>query len=106
MENEQVEYNTHELESLQSDITLGDALERLMKNRDFKKLITEMYLETGSNMLTQNYWKVKHRENGKLDFIQDGLIARSMLYGFFEDIKNNANGARAEFNAINEEKKG
>lgn len=100
--NEQVEYNTHEIESLQSDIALGDKLDRLMKNKDFKSLILEMYLKEGSNMLTQNYWKVKHRNGGNLEFINDGLTARSMFYGFMEDIQNNANGARQELASLTE----
>lgn len=100
---EQVDYNTQELESLQNDMALGDCLDRLMKNRDFKRLILDMYLKDGSDMLTRNYWKIKHREGGKLDFIQDGIIARSMLYGFMEDVQHNADGARQEIASLNEE---
>lgn len=101
--NEQVEYNTQELESIQNDIALGDALDRLMKNKDFKKIILDMYLKDGADMLTRNYWKIKHRENGKLEFLQDGITARSMFYGFMEDIQTNANGAREELNTLNDE---
>lgn len=103
MSNEQANYSTQDLESLQADVALGDALDRLVKNRDFKKLILDMYLKDGADMLTRNYWKIKHRENGKLEFIQDGINARSMLYGFMEDVQTNAMGARAEFSALNKE---
>lgn len=101
--NEQVEYNTQELESLQNDIALGDAMDRLVKNRDFKKLVLDMYLKDGANMLCQNYWKIKHRKEGNLEFIQDGIQARSMFYGFMEDIQNNANGARYELASLQEQ---
>ena len=100
---EQVDYNTQELEVMQGDIALGDAMDRLMKNRDFKKLILDMYLKDGANMLMKNYWKIKHRENGKLEFIQDSINARSMLDGFIEDVQSNAIGARQEIASLGKE---
>lgn len=95
---EQVNYNIPELTA---SVKLGESLDRLLNNRDFKKVIIDAYLETGSIMLTKNLSQVKHRENGKIDIINDEMIARSLLYKFISDIATMADGARQEIAEIN-----
>lgn len=88
---------------LKADIELGLALQRLKKNKDFKKIILGMYLEDGSNIITQNLWKVKYRPNGNMDLINDELTARSLLYKFFEEIEGKHLDAIEEIKQSQEE---
>ena len=92
-----------EISQLESDLELGQALSRLEKNRDFKRLISKMYLEDGAIMLTKNYCTIKHRDSGKMMIIEDELAARSLLMKFLSDIKENANGAGMVLKEMQEE---
>ena len=82
-----------EMTELESDLDLGTALARLKNNRDFKRLFLKMYLEDGSIMITKNLKKIKYNANAKMDIINDALIARSDVFGFMEDIEENARQA-------------
>jgi len=87
-----------EIEQLQGDIDINKSLERLMKNKDFKKIILDMYLRDGAVLLTKNLWKIKTKKDANMDIINDAFISRSLLYGFFEDIERNANDALEALN--------
>jgi len=82
-----------EIRQLEEDLALNDALQRLMKNRDFKKIVLEMYLKDGSVMIMKNLAKIKYRKEANMEVINDALIARSLLDGFFGDIERNAKDA-------------
>ena len=82
-----------EISQLESDLELGNKLARLKKNRDFKDLFIKMYLEDGALMLTKNLKKLKYNKNANMDIIDDAFIARSDVYGFMEDIEENARNA-------------
>ncbi len=90
---QEYQFTPTELEQLNGDIELNASLGRLMKNRDFKKLVLDMYLRDGAVLLTKNLWKVKSKRDANMSVIDDAFIARSLLYGFFEDIERNANDA-------------
>jgi len=85
---EHVEDNTPALEEM---ITLGQALARLEKNRDFKKIVENLFLKDGADILTQNLWKVKDREK-----LYEEYMARSLLHKHFEMIRNDAISAAEE----------
>lgn len=85
---EQVDNNTPALKEI---IALGDALARLKRNKDFKKIVSEMYLSGGADMLTRNMWKVKDKQ-----VIFEEYQARSLLYKHFEMIENDAADAIEE----------
>lgn len=70
---------------LQEDIKLGDALRRLRKNKDFKLLIDELYLDTGIKHLVTNIPVVNSRES-----VHEQLTARSYLYRYLLEIEQNA----------------
>ena len=72
-----------ELEDLQGKIVLGEALQRLVKNKDFKLLISKMYLDDGCNYLAKNMVVAKDRQR-----IAEQILARGELMRFFEDISN------------------
>jgi len=85
---EQVKNDTPALEDI---ISLGESLSRLKKNRDFKRIISELYLTGGADMLTQNLWKVKDKS-----VLFEEYAARSLLYKHFEMIENDAMSASDE----------
>ncbi len=79
-----------------SKIELAESLKRLYKNRDFKKLILEGFLENGSTFLTKNMTKVKPEYE---DSIMLELKARSIVWKYLDGIEEDATSildARAE----------
>lgn len=76
--------DNNEYYELQEDIQLSEALIRLKENKDFKKLIEELYLDSGAINLTKNLAVVEKEEK-----IIEQYKARSWLYRFFIDIENN-----------------
>jgi hypothetical protein len=74
-----------EIES--SKIELAECLSRLQKNKDFKKLITEGYLESGSMFLTRNLTKVKPEFEDKVVL---EMKARSILMSYMDSIEEEA----------------
>lgn len=87
--NEQVEYNTQELQEIQYSIELGNSLDRLMKNKDFKKIMVDSFLESGTKLLTTNLPVSQNREA-----LVEQIAARGYLYRFFDNIANDAMNAR------------
>lgn len=70
---------------LQENIKLGESLARLRKNKDFKLLITNMFLDEGAKFLTINTTLAKDR-----DAVMEQLISRSWLYRFLDEIERDA----------------
>lgn len=70
-----------------SKIELAECLKRLLKNKDFKKIILDGFLEHGSTNLTKNYVKIKpeYRE----DIIAE-LAARGTLWRYLDSIEEEA----------------
>lgn len=87
-----------DIPELQEDIELGQALQKLKKNKDFKKIFLDMYLNDGSNYLTSNIAITKNREA-----VYEQLIARSWLYRFIHEIEARANDAALMLEQLNEE---
>lgn len=70
-----------------SKLELADSLKRLTKNKDFKKIILEGFLEHGTINLTKNYTKIKPEY--KEDVVTE-LNARSLLWRFLDNIEEEA----------------
>jgi len=83
-----MEQDMNIIPELQEDIKLGEALKRLQKNKDFKLLISEMYLDEGVKYLTTNIPVVKDKEKA---FEQ--ITSRGHLYRYLHEIETKANGA-------------
>ena len=78
-------HTQEEIES--SKIELAESLKRLYRNKDFKKVILDGYLETGSTFLTKNIMKVKS------DYEADVIIeikARSIAWKYLDSIEEDA----------------
>lgn len=70
-----------------SKIELAECLSRLYKNKDFKKIVTEGYLENGSTFLTRNLTKVKSEFEDKIVI---EMKARSILWSYMDSIEEEA----------------
>ena len=75
-------------QQLNDMISLGESLERLKKNRDFKRLILDMYLKDGSDILTRNLTRVNDKE-----LLFEQFKARSWLYDHLDRIEDDYNTA-------------
>lgn len=78
-------HTQEEIES--SKLELAESLKKLYKNKDFKKIILEGYLESGSKFLTKNITKVKPE-------IEEQVIvemkARSILWKYLDEVEAEA----------------
>ena len=70
-----------------SKIELAESLKRLYRNKDFKKVILDGYLETGSTFLTKNIMKVK--SDYEADVIME-IKARSIAWKYLDSIEEDA----------------
>ena len=78
----------HTPESIEdSKIELAESLKRLIKNKDFKKIVLDGYLENGSTYLTKNLMKVK--DDYKPAIIEE-MSARSILWRYLDGIEEEA----------------
>lgn len=92
---------THvELKQINDTIELGEALERLRENKDFKKIIQEFFLEGGAINLTRNLTFVKPEDEANLI---EQIKARSYLFKFLDMIDNDTLDAREALRIINED---
>ena len=71
-----------------SKIELAESLKRLYKNKDFKKIILDGYLESGSTFLTKNIMKVK--SDYEADVVLE-IKARSIAWKYLDNIEEEAN---------------
>lgn len=78
-------HTQEELES--SKIRLAEQLKKLYKNKDFKEIILDGYLEQGSVYLTKNYTRVK--EEHKANLVEQ-LNSRSDLWKYLDSIEGEA----------------
>lgn len=70
-----------------SKIELAESLKKLQKNKDFKKIILEGYLEAGANNLMRNITKVKDEYKPA---IVEEITARSIFAKFMDSIEEEA----------------
>lgn len=80
-----MKHTQEEIES--SKIELAESLKRLQKNKDFKKIILEGYLENGSTYLTKNLTKIKPEYK---ESIVEEMTARSILWRYIDNIEEEA----------------
>jgi hypothetical protein len=92
---EQVDNYTQQLNDM---VSLGESLQRLKKNKDFKKIVAELYLSDGADILTKNLVRVKDREN-----LMEQFVARSWLYDHFDRIDDEYSKALEELSNIDSE---
>lgn len=88
----------NEITELNLDIELAEALTRLQKNRDFKKIVQELFLDGGSQNLTKNLVVVKDKEE-----IIEQIKARGYLYRFFMDIQHSGESALMTLKELQED---
>lgn len=74
-----------DVQTYEQDIKLGEAVARLRKNRDFKKVVEELYLDGGAINLAKNINVVKDQ-----DEVVNQIKARGYLYRFLMEIEHNA----------------
>lgn len=87
-----------DISTYQEDIELGETLKRLQENKDYQKLIKELFLDGGSINLTKNFVVVRDKEE-----IVEQIKARSYLYRFLIDIENNAYASIEALKELQEE---
>jgi len=73
----------NEIIELTQDIEMADALKRLRNNKDFKKIVQELFLDGGCINLTKNIVVVKDK-----DEIVEQIKSRGYLYRFLMEIEN------------------
>lgn len=74
-------------ETENSKIELAEALSKLYKNKDFKKIVLEGFLESGSTYLTKNLTKVKPEFK---ETIYEEMSARSIFWKYLDSIEEEA----------------
>ena len=79
-------HTPEEIES--SKIELANDLKDLLKNKKFKRIILEGFLESGSTFLTKNLTKVK--DDVKPAIVEE-MAARSILWKYLDNIEEEAN---------------
>lgn len=77
--------------SILADIKLGEALTRLEKNKDFKLIIKELFLDGGAINLTRNITAIKE---DKQHNVVEQIKARGHLYRFLMELQANADSAK------------
>lgn len=82
------------IEQLKEFVALGDSLNRLMKNRDFKKLICETYLEKEAVRLVHLRAAPAMQDDCNQTQITKDIDAIGCFAGFLHAIGYQANAAR------------
>ncbi len=95
MENEEMVYMRKELEQ---QVSRGEAIQRLLKNKDFKQVILESYLKDtmiglGHQMSTQHKPEIRQA-------ISEQILARGILQNFLNMMLDDANRAATELREI------
>lgn len=78
--------HTHE-ETENSKIELAEDLRKLLKNKEFKKIVLDGFLESGSTFLCKNITKVKPEYK---EAIVEEMTARSILWKYIDGIEEDA----------------
>jgi len=81
-----------------ADIKLGEALVRLEKNKDFKLVIRELFLDGGSVNLAKNINVVKNQ-----DEVIEQIRSRGYLYRFLMELEANHLDAMNELVSMQQE---
>ena len=85
MEQVETNYTQEEVEYLNESIELGKSLDKLKKNKEYKKIIDSLFVEDATNMLVRNISYSKNKED-----IYSQLEARSWFMRHIETIESNA----------------
>jgi hypothetical protein len=70
-----------------SQLEMYESIKRLYKNRDFKKLILDGYLDIGSSNLVKNFNRVKPEFR---DSLIEEITARSNFWKYVDTIEEDA----------------
>lgn len=71
-----------------SKLELAESLSRLYKNKDFKKIVLEGYLNTGSIFLVKNFVKERTQE-GQMNYVEQ-MKARSHFWKYVDGLEEDA----------------
>lgn len=82
---------------LQHRVQMGEALAKLMKNKEFKKIILESYLEQGAINTVRNLGKIK--EEYKDQLVKE-MEARSGLWKHLDKIQEDAESAKLDLQEL------
>ncbi len=80
---EQEEFTPEYFEAIDFDVQNAEKLKRLMKDKDFKDIFLDLYLDTGVKFLTKNMTQGK----ADRDLLQEQIVARSHMYRFMDDVE-------------------
>ena len=70
-----------------SKLELAESYKRLLKNKDFKKIVLDGYLDSGSTYLCKNLTKIKPEFK---DNIVEEMTARSIAWKYLDNIEEEA----------------
>jgi hypothetical protein len=93
----------NEIETLYEDVDMGKALDTLLQNRNFKKVILDGYISGGSEMLVKNLVKIPTDQRS---IVMERMIGISRFNQHLESIVERAENAKetlAQYNEIDSE---
>jgi len=93
---EQIEIS---LEMAKEKVELGEALERLQSNVDFKKVFTESYLDKYAIRLVNLKSSIRMQDDANQKYIEGQLIAIGQLNQYMAHVRSEAISAKASINA-------
>ena len=87
-----------DLIELQAMVEIGDAMDRLQANEDFKKIFGDIFIEAHAVTTSMNfaYFSMEARKGAV-----EQLHARGVFTKFMNDIKDDAQSARDEISSMN-----
>ena len=103
------------VKQLQESIKLGESLQELKKNKHFKKVFLEVFMDMGKNILWENVRHLKEEQlKGRgsdknlevLALIEGQIKTRLDFEGFMDTVENDANNAIESLIEINAEVEG
>ena len=87
-----------DVQELQGIIEIGEALDRLQANEDFKRIFADIFIEAHAVTTSMNfaYFSMEARKGAV-----EQLHARGVFTKFMNDIKDDAQSARDEIASMN-----
>ena len=87
-----------DLIELQAMVEIGDAMDRLQANEDFKRIFADIFIEAHAVTTSMNfaYFSMEARKGAV-----EQLHARGVFTKFMNDIKDDAQSARDEISSMN-----
>ncbi len=93
MSNEAINAIERDIKEARKHVELGDSLERLLNNRDFKKVIVEGYFEKEAARLVHLKADLNFQTAEKQKTLLDGITAIGGLSQYFITVKQLASSA-------------